>query len=138
MNGTLLALKLKSMDQQLLNLMFYASASKVQLTSWNIRNHLPCYTNNSQVTFLDNTKALATYSVQARRKQILFGQAILNSHYSIYVYRKCSLSMQIWTAFHVGMHKERVVMTNFGHLSCTQYCCKPLGKVYKKCTCTQT
>ena len=25
--------------------------------------------------------------------------------------------------------KERVVLTNFGHLSCTQNCCKLLGKV---------
>ena len=34
--------------------------------------------------------------------------------------------------------KERVVLTNFGHLGCTQNCCKSLGKVSKTCICTQT
>ena len=28
-----------------------------------------------------------------------------------------------WSIYHCK--KERVVMTNFAHLSCTQYCCKP-------------
>ena len=43
----------------------------------------------------------------------------------------------------MNMHahtEERVIMTNFGHLGCTQYCCKPSSsyKEWKKCTCTQT
>ena len=27
--------------------------------------------------------------------------------------------------------KERVIMTNLGHVSCTQYCCEPLSKEWK-------
>ena len=38
---------------------------------------------------------------------------------------------------HCHCRKKRIIMTNFGYLSCTQYCCKPLGKACKKCTCTQ-
>ena len=29
--------------------------------------------------------------------------------------------------------KERAVLTNFGHLSCTHNCCKLMGKVSKTC-----
>ena len=30
--------------------------------------------------------------------------------------------------------KERIVMTDFGHLSCTQHCCEPLSKEWKNVT----
>ena len=40
-----------------------------------------------------------TQQVQTGRKQISFSQAILISHYSTQVYRKCSSSIQIWIAF---------------------------------------
>ena len=46
----------------------------------------------------------------------------------IYIYRPL-LKYYKWVCMHAcHCKKERVVLTNFVYLSCTQYCCKPLTK----------
>ena len=62
-----------------------------------------------------------------------------------FVFRSLGPQLQVYTFMCIqstqGMHvlyrslhckKERVVLTDFGHLSYTQNCCKSLNKVYKK------
>ena len=43
----------------------------------------------------------------------------------------CLINPVLWHIAIYHYKKEGVVMTNFGHFSCTEYCCEPLSKEWK-------